>query len=214
MKPFVPLSGLFVLAVIWCGPLLDQWRDSFAAHMLAHMGVITIAAPLIAFGLPRPSRPLTGIELFLPVSASVLELLAVWGWHAPAARALAQTSTIAMACEQATFLAVGVFLWWTSFGDRNNRKHAMVGAGALLLTSIHMTLLGALQALSPRTLYGSGDVTCFGLALSAAEDQQLGGIVMLLIGALVYSAGGLFLMARVLSNAGRGISDLTPGNSP
>ena len=43
--------GLLTLALIWLGPLLSVWRESFAAHMLAHMGVVAIAAPLIAIGL-------------------------------------------------------------------------------------------------------------------------------------------------------------------
>ncbi len=45
------ILGLLTLALIWAGPLLSVWRDSFAAHMLAHMGVVAIAAPLIAIGL-------------------------------------------------------------------------------------------------------------------------------------------------------------------
>jgi putative membrane protein len=102
--------------------------------------------------------------------------------------------------EQATFLFVGVALWWTSFAAPHVRAHAAAGAGALLLTSIHMTLLGALLALSPRPLYGSGEVTCFGLVLDAGQDQQLGGVVMLFVGAVVYLAGGVSLVARLLSS--------------
>ena len=62
------------------------------------------------------------------------------------------------------FLGAGLFLWLTCFGAarRAAPAHDAAGAFALLLTSIHMTLLGALLALSPRPLYGAGDVTCFG----------------------------------------------------
>ncbi len=51
MKRAALWSGLLLLAIIWAGPLLDTDRESFAAHMLAHMGVVAIAAPLIAIGL-------------------------------------------------------------------------------------------------------------------------------------------------------------------
>ncbi|MNL72964.1 Cytochrome c oxidase caa3 assembly factor [compost metagenome] len=70
----------------------------------------------------------------------------------------------------------------------------------MLLTSIHMTLLGALLSLSPRPLYGSGEVTCFGIVLSAGEDQQVGGIIMLMVGAVVYLAGGVALAGRMLAD--------------
>ena len=100
--------------------------------------------------------------------------------------------------EQATFLVAGIFLWFASLAARDEYTHAAAGAGALLFTSIHMTLLGALLALSPRALYGGGDVTCFGVVLEAGQDQQLGGAIMLLVGAVVYLAGGLILVARLL----------------
>jgi len=189
--------GLLLLAIIWLGPLLSAWRDSFAAGMVAHMGVIAVAAPLIAIGLPQSWRKVSW-PVTLPIVASLAELGAVWGWHAPALRELVETSLAATIAEQATFLIVGVLLWYTSFDPSGERRKNAAGAFALLMTSIHMTLLGALLSLSPRPLYGVGEVTCFGTVLSAEQDQQLGGTVMLLVGAVVYLAAGLFLVARLL----------------
>ena len=191
-------AGLLVLAAIWLGPLLGPWRTSLTAGMVAHMGVIAVAAPLIALGLPERWRPGPSMPAALPVLASLLELIAVWGWHAPVMRAAAETSIAATVAEQATFLTVGVLLWSTSFAAPGQRTHAASGAAALLLTSIHMTLLGALLALSPRPLYGAGEVTCFGVVLDAGLDQQMGGVIMLLAGAVVYLAGGLSLVSRLL----------------
>lgn len=195
--------GIAALALVWLGPLLQAWRDSFAAHMVAHMGVVAIAAPLIAIGLPDRWRLGQAMPAGLPVLASLVELIAVWGWHAPAMRAAAQASVAVTAAEQATFLVVGLLLWWTAFAAPGDRRHAAAGAGALLLTSIHMTLLGALLALSPRPLYGAGEVTCFGAVLSAGQDQQVGGVVMLLVGAAVYLAGGLALARRLVGEGPR-----------
>ena len=192
-------AGLAVLAAIWLGPLLGPWRASLTASMVAHMGVVAVAAPLIAIGLPARWRPGRSMPAALPVLASLLEMIAVWGWHAPAMRAAAETGTLVVVAEQASFLAVGVLLWSTSFAAPGERRHAATGAAALLLTSIHMTLLGALLALSPRPLYGAGEVTCFGLVLDAGQDQQMGGVIMLLAGAVVYCAGGLSLVSRLLT---------------
>lgn len=194
--------GLLTLALIWAGPLLSVWRDSFAAHMLAHMGVVAIAAPLIAIGLSssteRKRFALTETPT-LPLIASLVELVVVWGWHAPAARLWAESSTFATVLEQASFLLAGLFLWLTAIGPKGTPAHDASGAFALLLTSVHMTLLGALLSLAPRPLYGLGDVTCFGFVLGAGQDQALGGVIMLMIGAAVYLAGGVFLLARLLA---------------
>jgi putative membrane protein len=206
MKRASLVLGLLMLLLIWAGPLLSTWRDSFAAHMLAHMGVVAIAAPLIAIGIgpfierkrllaSSPERPLLPLALI----ASLVEFVVVWGWHAPAARLWAESSILAAVLEQASFLLAGLFLWLTAIGQKETPARDAAGAFALLLTSVHMTLLGALLSLAPRPLYGTGDVTCFGLVLDAGQDQALGGVIMLMIGAAVYLAGGIFLLARLLA---------------
>jgi putative membrane protein len=198
------ILGLFVLALIWFGPLLDVWRGSFSAHMLAHMGVVAIAAPLIAIGIPLSPRPDASRAFAIALPASVVELIVVWSWHAPALRALAESSLFATAGEQATFLAAGLFLWLACLPRRGSDAAGnAAGAFALLLTSIHMTLLGALLALTPRPLYGADEVSCFGVSLSAQQDQELGGVIMLLVGAAVYLAGGVTLLARMLTTPPR-----------
>lgn len=222
MRRVALTAGLAVLAAIWLGPLLAAWRGSFAAGMVAHMGVVAVASPLIAIGLPdrwRPEHWWAGAAMpaVLPVLASLLELIAVWGWHAPAMREIAEGSLAGTVAEQATFLAVGILLWSTSFASPagpgpGQRIHAAAGAGALLLTSIHMTLLGALLALSPRPLYGEGEVTCFGIVLDAGQDQQLGGVIMLLVGAVVYLAGGVTLASRLVGESTTGHFHMMPSS--
>ena len=195
-------AGTAVLALLWLGPFLTEWRGSFASGMVAHMAVVAVAAPLIAIGLPDPLRPGPDMPAALPMLASLFELLVVWGWHAPSIRALVEASPAITALEQASFLAAGLLLWSTSFA-RGGTIHAATGAAALLFTSIHMTLLGALLSLSPRPLYGTGEVTCFGVVLDAGQDQQLGGVIMLAVGAMVYLAGGVLLASRLLNHGSR-----------
>lgn len=96
-----------------------------------------------------------------------------------------------MALEQASFLGAGVLVWLSSLRNRGP------GIVALLLTSMHMTLLGALLALTPRPLYAHHGT-------AALADQHLGGAIMLLIGGASYLAGGLWLTMRLLQ--GRGIA--------
>ncbi|WP_312405922.1 cytochrome c oxidase assembly protein [Rhizobium sp.] len=203
MKRASLFAGVVLLGALWGLLLPFADRGSFTIHMIAHMGVVAGAAPLIAIGLSG-----TRIDLparwpwFSPIVASIVELVAVWLWHIPVFRALSESSPPVAALEQATFLAAGLALWLSCLGGleagRDGRR--LAGAVGLLFTSMHMTLLGALLTLSPRALYGEGEVSCFGIPLTPIVDQQAGGVIMLLVGAAVYLAGGVSLLATTLNS--------------
>ena len=63
---------------------------------------------------------------------------------------------------------------------------------------MHMTLLGALSGLAPRPLYAMMEMHPAIHGLDALEDQQLGGVVMLMVGAASYFLGGLAMLGGVL----------------
>jgi putative membrane protein len=139
--------------------------------------------------------------------ASVVELVVVWGWHAPTLHHVARHAASGLVLEQATFLLAGVLVWLSVLGGDPRRRPERAGAGivALLLTSMHMTLLGALLALPARPLYPH---TTGVAGLTPSQDQQLGGAIMLAVGGLVYLLGALALTAgllktRALDGAGR-----------
>jgi putative membrane protein len=197
------IAGLILLLVLWAILLPFSDRASFTIHMIAHMGVVAGVAPLIAVGLSGTRADLPARwPWFTPVVASVIELMAVWAWHIPVLRALSESSPVVAALEQLTFLVAGLGLWLSCLGGLEAGKDGrrLAGAFGLLFTSMHMTLLGALLALSPRPLYGDAEVTCFGFTLSPVVDQQAGGVIMLLVGAAVYLAGGVSLLAATLNS--------------
>jgi putative membrane protein len=229
----LPLGlGAMTLAAGWLGAFSLLFAGPFAAHMMLHMAVVAIAAPLLALGVagtpfdPVPRAP----RLLHPVLASVVELLLVWGWHTPALHHAARSSALGFVLEQASFLGSGLWLWLSAFGGGQAQRAERDGAGivALLLTCMHMTLLGALLALPPRPLYthahdespsgpghargmhaapsapidAAGAVAFSGAALAAGptplEDQHLGGALMILVGGASYLAGGLWLAVALL----------------
>lgn len=201
--------GLFSLLAAWLGPLPALAQHSFAAHMAMHMAVVAVAAPLLAIGLAgsaadpvlRAPRPLSTV-LFSPMLATVLEFMVVWSWHAPVLHHAARGAVVVRVLEQGSFLAVGLLLWLAAFGGgpRQSRERAAAGIGGLLLTSMHMTLLGVLLAGAPRALYVHGHAS--GSALTALADQQLGGVLMLAIGGSVYLGGALLLLVGLLRERG------------
>lgn len=191
------IAGLVTLTAVWLGPLPALAPQAFWAHMTMHMGVVAVAAPLLTLGVaggrydPVPRAP----RLFAPVPMSVAELIVVWVWHAPALHHLARQSAAGLVAEQGSFLLAGLAVWVSAFGGSRSGDRAGAGVVGLLLTAVHMTLLGALLALASRPLYGHVE----GFAgLTALEDQHLGGAIMLLVGGAAYLAGGLWLTAGLV----------------
>ena len=194
VRLFLWNSGWLVLCGAWLTPLIDLAGQAFFVHMTLHMMVVAIAAPLLSFAIagarwdPVRFAPVC----FAAVPASVGELLLVWIWHLPVPHHWARQTTAGLMVEQTTFLLVGLWLWLSAFGGARPRSRERSAAGTigLLLTSIHMTLLGALLALSPRPLFEHHHGF---RGLTPLEDQHLGGAVMLVVGGIAYLAGGLWL---------------------
>ena len=134
------LAALAVLALAW-GPEWDRILDPFPGHMLRHMLLVAVAAPLLALGLPVLGRFAPPVTL-----AAALEFLVVWAFHLPALHVPAQLMPGAFALEQAAFLLAGIAVWSSALPP----THPLAGAGGLLLTSMHMTFLGLLS-------FGRGD---------------------------------------------------------
>lgn len=187
------------LAVVWSGAAEPFSAGPFSAHMVVHVTVMVVAAPLLAAALAGgrsdPTRRWPAVAA--PIPAMLAELVVVWGWHLPLLHHAAQAHAAMFVAEQASFLAVGVLLWLAVLGGSAAARPRRLGSGviALLLTSMHMTLLGALITLAPRALYHHPDQHLVGL--TPLIDQQVAGLVML-GGALSYLVGGLWAMRSLL----------------
>ncbi|VDC33489.1 cytochrome c oxidase assembly protein [Pseudogemmobacter humi] len=200
MNPAFTLAGAAVLALAWAGPLPGMVPHSFAAHMALHMAVVGVGVPLLAAGLaPALSQTrLMRSQLALPVAVSLFDLIVVWGWHAPVLHEAARAIPAVLALEQAMFALAAALVWLIALGAEAGRRHeaALAGALTLFFTSMHMTLLGALIGLASRPIYGHAH------GPDPVRDQQIGGAIMLVIGGVIYLAGGLVLIARVLRQRG------------
>ena len=197
----VSLLGLALLLLAWAGPLPRFVPESFAAHMALHMGVVGIAIPILAAGIAPmvADHPWLRSQLALPIAVSLFDLVVVWGWHMPALHHASRSSVWALALEQASFALASLLVWVLALASPRGRRAqaALAGALTLFFTSMHMTLLGALIGLAPRPVY-SGHSHHNGFGLSEMADQQVGGVIMLAIGGIIYLWGGLALVARAL----------------
>ena len=202
MRRAALILGVITVGFAWLAPLHEQSPRGFAAHMTVHMTIVVLASPLIALGLagsrfdPVRHAPV----VFAAIPASLLELVVVSAWHAPALHHAARLRPAIFVAEQASFLAAGLFLWCSVLGGDAAMRAKRAGSGvvALLLTLAHMTLLGALLSLTPRPLYRHDDARSIDTHLA---DQQLGGTIMLAMGGIAYIAAGLWLSHGLLRRA-------------
>ena len=165
----------------------SRWLGFFAAHMIQHVTLVALVPPLLVLAIPARGW---GPSVLL---GAILEFLVVWGWHLPALHGLACFGGPWKILEQASFLAAGLLVWSGALATGS----PLAGAGGLLLTSMHMTLLGAVLTLAPVAVYAGACPIC-----SSVQGQQMGGLLMLAIGTPVYLLGGLWLVSRALRAPG------------
>ena len=168
-------SGAGLALALWLVPLA-AWMGVFEAHMLRHALLVAVVPAAIAPVLPARGAPPLAL-------GAVLEAAAAWGWHMPGPHLAAILSPVWRVAEQGSFLLAGLLVWWGALAAR-----PLAGTGALLLTSIHMTMLGAAITLAPRVLYPYSDLA----------SQQAGAILMLAVVTPAYLLGGLAIARRAL----------------
>ena len=183
-------AGIAVLVFAWAGPLPRLLPESMAAHMWLHMMVVGIGVPLVAAGWVARGRART-MPTALAVAASLIDLVVIWLWHSPVLHGASRSDVAVLALEQASFAGAALLVWLVALGGPR-----LAGALTLFFTSMHMTLLGALIALAPRPLY-AGHVHG-GIGLDPLPDQQIGGVIMLAVGGVVYFGGAVWLAAQGL----------------
>jgi PQQ-dependent catabolism-associated beta-propeller protein len=211
-------AGWLVLAGALVSPLHEAGERSFAAHMIEHELLMLVAAPLLVMSRPLgvllwafPARTRVALAalgkrgvvagpwhaLTAPVVASLVQMAALWGWHAPATfdRALADPGW--HVAQHVSFLVTALFFWWTMLHSPRQRRGLVVGC--LFFTATASGALGALMAFSESPWYaGYAALGLDAFGLSPAEDQQLAGLLMWVPGGLVHAAAGIGLLARGL----------------
>lgn len=193
-------GGMLAAGLALMGPFDDWAGASTAMHMVQHMMLIVLAAPLLVLGRPLPQwRAVFGPALDRawrpwlrstrhPLAWAAAHGVAIWGWHLPGPYMAAVFDNWLHVLEHACFLLTAWAFWWSVLrAPAARRGHALL---ALLLTLMHTGLLGALLAFAPAPLY-------FGESRSL-QDQQLAGLLMWAPGGLAYVAAAAWCVRRWL----------------
>lgn len=219
-------GGLIALAVALASPLDGAAASLFAAHMVQHLVLMMVAAPLLVAGRPvlvvGAALPTAGRRrmrrvaawhaaraLVHPVAVWVLGTVVLWAWHLPALYDAAVRTDAVHAAEHLTLLGVAVLLW-AAVLDRGPRPLAAPAAvGLLFATMLQSSGLGAVLTLAGSPLYSVHEATTSAWNLTPLEDQQLAGALMWVPPGVVYLAVMAGLLVRWL-----GSLDAPPERTP
>ena len=181
-------TAMLVAGLALFGPFDDWAESSTALHMVQHMLLILVVAPLAVLARPLAQwrtaigpaadaawRPLLRLTRH-PGACALLHAAAIWIWHAPGPYMAAVFDNWLHVAEHASFLFTGWLFWWSVL--RGGRQGTLAAASALLFTAMHTGALGALLTFSTRPLYWRESRELW--------DQQLAGLVMWVPGGFAY----------------------------
>jgi putative membrane protein len=182
-------ARLSAVAVIVAGllVLLSHELGPRAWHMALHIAVMNVLAPLSASLWPARSSSTRRLWL-----AGILQLALLWAWHVPAVERIASASPGGHALALLTLFLPALLFWRACLGAVGSQRWQAIAA--LLLTGKLTCLLAALLVFSPRLLYPGSDHV-----ISALDDQQLAGLLMITACPLSYLVAAVTIATRLVS---------------
>ena len=186
-------------AIALLGPLDDWAKTSTTAHMVQHMALMVVIAPLWVISHPLPQiaaasgragaliwRPMLRLTRH-PLATTYLHAAAIWIWHMPWFYMLAVRNPWWHVFEHACFLVTAGLFWWVVL--RSPSRLLAMALLALLLTLMHTGFLGAILTFANEPIYDES---------RSLADQQLAGLVMWVVGAVPYLLASAWLGHRWL----------------
>ena len=177
-------GGIAAAATAVASPLAHLDHHSLVAHMVQHLVLMLVAAPLILLGMRSDALP------NIPAAAGWLAGTgAVILWHVPAIFNLALQSTFWHDFERTSFLLAGLLFWRPIIGSSG-----WTAPVYLFLATLPCDALSAFLVFCGHVVYRPH--------LSALEDQELAGAIMWVAVTFFYLVPALVLAARQLSSEG------------
>jgi putative membrane protein len=222
VRPGLFLSGWAVLTLALVSPLHEAGERSFTIHMIEHELIMLVstlllassnAGGVLAWGLPRSLRlvlggswksPLARLwkRLTEPITATLVQAVVMWAWHAPALFDRALESSGWHIAQHASFFVSSLLFWWAMLHPRGGRAGYGVSAACLFVTSLIGGALGALMSFAQSPWYADyAAMGMSGIGLDPIADQQLAGLIMWIPGGLVHGVAALACFYKWLKSA-------------
>jgi putative membrane protein len=207
-------GAMIALLIALVSPLDGLGEDYlFSAHMLQHVLLGDIAPLLLLLALSRvimrpATRRLTGVEQALgplanPVTGLVLWLVLMYLWHVPALYDAAAEQAPLHVLEHACFFAAGIALWWPLIQPVPMRRRltGMQPLAYIAAAKGGLAALGLYLAWASTALYPYYETTPRIWGLSPVEDQNVGGVIMMVEQSMTLVLVLVVLFVRMLSQS-------------
>lgn len=215
------VAAVVALAVALLSPLDAMAAALASAHMVQHLLLIVVAAPLLALSSPW-SRLLRGSPLWLrrmlgrasrrlrsraallaplqhPGLAWGMHVAVIWVWHAAVLYDATLDEPLLHAVEHTLFLLTGFAFWRLVVGSRTPAK-VSPGLGIVLLFALTLqsVFLSLLLTFARTPWYRGYATTTLAWSLEPLADQQLAGAIMWVPAGLLYLLPALGLLVTWL----------------
>jgi putative membrane protein len=187
-------SGVLFVWVAVGSPLAVLDHQLLTAHMMQHLLLTIVAAPLILMGAPAIRLRVHPVLCWLASTAVVI------GWHIPALFKLAMQSNSWHAVEHGSFLAAGLLFWWPVIG-RVPRWSVLL---YLFLATLPCDALSAFLTFCGRIVYPHYLHAPGLFGLSPLGDQEFAGALMWIAVTFAYLAPAASIAIRLLEPGARG----------
>ena len=190
--------GILALIVALLSPIDDLAdHDLLTMHMVQHLLLTLVMPPLLLLGTPgwmlRPVLNVPGALpvlrlLSAPVAAYLLFNFVFSAWHIPWLYEATLENESIHILEHLLFMATAFLTWMPIASPLPELPRLPYPAMVLylFLQSVIPTVLGGLITFADGVLYQTYALAPRVWGMSALEDQQMGGLIMWIPGALVY----------------------------
>jgi putative membrane protein len=221
------VAGYVALVVALISPLHSVGEHLFSVHMVQHLLLTLVAAPLLLlsssmpvllWALPPRDRltlgrlvgrpgPLQSLlrGLTQPLIAGSLFVATQWVWHLPVGYQWALEYRWAHYLEHISFFVTAVLFWWPVIGapPLPSPLNYPARLAYTFLAWLPNTVLGAGITLSRAPLYPFYVASATSSGVDPAFDQQLAGLIMWIPGDLLFATILMLLFAAYLRHEER-----------
>jgi len=203
MQKLAFAAGLGVVALVLLPPISSAAEQLFAFHMVQHLLLIALAAPLLV--VSRVFDNLQGNAFISALTQPVTAWIAFVGiflfWHWPAAFQWAAEREASRLLEHASIL-IGALLFWSVALSSKGQSWLSYGARALyvMTAAVATDLPGVIMVFSPRAICSMPGENAAGWGLTPLQDQQIAGMLMWVPANLVFFGAAMLLFAQWLKS--------------
>ena len=187
-----------------------------SAHMVQHVLLILVAAPLLAVSAPAASllrgtppavrtsardlRRAFGLDVDRlrsvrsPVARWLLYVVTLWIWHASVVYGAAVDNEWLHVVEHVTFLGSAFLIWSVILGPARTRMPRGLGFLAVFTLGLQGIFLSALLTFARTPWYADHLAAPDGWGLDPLADQQLAGVLMWIPAGFIHAGIALYLL--------------------